>query len=365
MKIEEINMLLDELPQFEPPDEKVDHFDYPYDINEDSQPIIKGVLTDHFEPEDYDLNETESLAIEGAVRKRGIEAIAFYKSFRFIKHSPFPGEWGVFYTNRGISHINYLLKLDFPGSNFSENIGLEFLRRHEHFHAKFDVSILGLEVAAKRHFYLPHIMSFRNSKIHNPEEAIANHEAYKLIKSLSQVPDSSKFEVFFFDFMKRQSGAYARFDEQLTILQTELASGILDGHRYKNSSRSKLGKWMGFTPPFTHRKSDVPEHFIREVRYSTITSPAMFIPQVKIITENSKFTKMLYPGHEIHWESTKNKLIACSIRGSLDFKEFPPASPYWSVRVNNNFRAHLNPISIKEGRWEAMEYGDHKKMKHG
>jgi len=107
----------------------------------------------------------------------------------------------------------------------------------------------------------------------------------------------------------------ARFDEPLNRLQTELASEILDGNRYKNVNTSSLGKWMCFLPPFTYKKSYITEYFIRDVNFTRLISPAKFIAQVKIINEHDKFIKMLYLGNESLWRSTKSKLLNCVIWG--------------------------------------------------
>jgi hypothetical protein len=368
MNLSELNKLLSNLPQYSPSPEELHSIemstDYPYD-NYEKIIFDDYEIDDSYGEEKEDWDQEELHAIEGGVRGHGIDILAFYKSFRFINDRPFPGKWGIFYVNRGVAYLNFLLQSEFPGFNFKENYGLEFLRLHETYHAKFDQSILGLEVAANKHFYLPQIHAFKRHQSQNPEEAIANYVAFKYLSSDKFIINPIGFSDFFFDFMKRQTGAYSRFDEPLNRLQTELASGILDGVRYKNSNTSSLGKWMGFLPPFTYRKSDIPEYFIRNVNFPRLVSPAKFIPQVKIITEHEKFKKMLFPGHESIWNSTKTKLLNCAVLGGLDFKVFPPAAPYWSVRVNDNFRAHLNPISIKDGEWMAMEYGDHKKLKHG
>ena len=92
-------------------------------------------------------------------------------------------------------------------------------------------------------------------------------------------------------------------------------------------------------------------------------SEARFTPRVVIINEAKNF-KLLDPSHKKYWESTKQKLLNAPHRVSLDFKKWPPKPPYWSVRINEGFRAHLNPISIKDGVWEAVEYGSHEKMGH-
>ena len=70
-----------------------------------------------------------------------MEAVAFYKSFRFQDLHPFQGHWGIFYLTEGIRVIHRQLEeVDIPHAEWS---ALEFVRRHERFHFKFDVYALG------------------------------------------------------------------------------------------------------------------------------------------------------------------------------------------------------------------------------
>ena len=46
--------------------------------------------------------------VDGGMRSRGFEAIAFYKSKRFVSRRPFVGRWGIFYINEGLSHLAWL-----------------------------------------------------------------------------------------------------------------------------------------------------------------------------------------------------------------------------------------------------------------
>lgn len=43
--------------------------------------------------------------VEGGIRARGIEALAFYKSRRQIGARPFPGKWGIFYLKQGLTYV--------------------------------------------------------------------------------------------------------------------------------------------------------------------------------------------------------------------------------------------------------------------
>jgi len=350
-----------------------DNFPPLYDRIDQSSEVI-GMPHDWGEdPEkaSFPMDREESRAAEGGVQTEGIEVLAFYKSYRFKDRKPFIGQWGVFFINAGVHHLTNLICLDFPQlSNMARELAINFLWKHEVFHAKFDIGILGIEGAAKKHLYIPQKHAFRGCQTQQPEEALANKNAWDSVRNFekrrlnSQDLSTQGITNFFFDFMKRQPGAYSRFDENEDSLKSETAAGIFEGHRYPRARCPGLAGWIGLAPPFSCTKSSIPQHLVLAVNYSRLISEARFTPRVAIINEANSFHNMLDPSHKKHWDSTKQKLIDAPHRVSLDFKKWPPKPPYWSVRINKGFRAHLNPISIKDGVWEAVEYGSHEKMGH-
>ena len=373
------NEVLPNLPQFNPKDYEGIEIDYPNDEFQieaelfDSGEAIPLPKDDEFDPESQSASEKEMGAAEGGVRAAGIEILAFYKSYRHINSAPFRGKWGIFYVNSGVQHISRMLAIEFPGAKNLREIALNFLWNHEIFHAKFDVGVLGFEGFSKTHLYLPQQFAFRRSKSYQPEEALANASAWKYAKSIDPNKSSSEYARtkgipgvanFFFQFMKNQPNAYARFDENLFELKSETAAGIFNGQRSITARCDELAPWVGLHPSGTCSHSDIPEHLVVGISYSKLISPARFIPSVKKINETPKFISDIPPGHYSYWEKTKSKLIKSSCLPGLDFKYFEPLN-LWSARVNDNFRAHFSPISIQQGVWEAVAYGSHKKMGHG
>lgn len=373
------NEVLTKLPQFNPKDFEGIEIDYPNDEFQpeselfDSGDAIPLPKDEEFDPESLSANEEEMGAAEGGVRAAGIEILAFYKSYRHINHPPFRGKWGIFYVNSGVQYLSQLLAIEFPGAQNLREIALNFLWSHEIFHAKFDVGVLGFEGFSKTHLYLPQKFAFRRSKSYQPEEALANASAWKYAKKIDPLRSFSRdartlgipgVADFFFKFMKNQPGAYTRFDENIFDLKSETAAGIFNGQRSKHARADDLAPWVGLHPPDSCRRSDVPEHLVVGIMYSKLISPARFIPAVKEIRETPKFLSDVPIGHQSFWEKTKSKLIKSSCLPGLDFKYFEPLN-VWSVRVNDNFRAHFSPISLPQGIWEAVSYGNHKKMGHG
>jgi len=91
---------------------------------------------------------------------------------------------------------------------------------------------------------------------------------------------------------------------------------------------------------------------------------------VKPIEETKQFKKKLSRLHldyQRAWSSLKDRL-AVGIPNHCDFKKWVPAGErVWSVRVNPNFRAHLEQPAPGDGSapWLAFEIGSHKEMGHG
>lgn len=379
MPVQIFNEVLSKLPAFNPDDFDIKSADYPFDESEiDSEIFESGRLIpmpsdDESDPEPINNDSEEIGATEGGVRAGGIEILAFYKSYRLIKDPPFRGSWGIFYVNRGIQHITQMLAIEFPRAAGLRKIALDFLWSHEIFHAKFDVGLLGFEAFSKQHLYLPQKYAFRHAKSHEPEEALANALAWKYAKKIDPNTSHSApartigipgISNFFFDFMKNQPGAYARFDENHFDLKSETAAGVFNRQRSRNARADDLASWIGLHPSGSCNRSDIPTHLVLGIKYSKLISPARFIPSVKEIRESRKFLNDLLPGHQSYWNKTKSKLLKSSCLPGLDFKFFEPQD-IWSARVNDNFRAHLSPISISQGIWEAVSYGNHKNMGHG
>ncbi len=379
MPIQIFNEVLSKLPDFKPDNFDIKTADYPFDENKlRTESFESGVLIPlpsdlESDPEPSNDDEEETGAAEGGVRIGGIEILAFYKSYRLIDEPPFRGNWGIYYVNEGVQHIAKMLAIEFPGATNLRKIALDFLWSHEIYHAKFDVGLLGFEAFSKQHLYLPQMYAFRHAQSHQPEEALANAAAWKYVRKIDPNTSASAqarslgiagISNFFFDFMKNQPGAYARFDEDHFDLRSETAAGVFNKQRSRNARANDLAPWIGLHPSGCCNRSDIPEHLVLGIKYSKLISPARYIPSVKEIRESKKFLKDLLPQHQSQWIKTKTKLLKSSCLPGLDFKFFSPQD-IWSARVNDNFRAHLLPISLSQGIWEAISYGNHKSMGHG
>lgn len=59
--------------------------------------------------------EKDGELIAGGIRARGFEALAFYKSIRFIGMKPFPGLWGAFYLKDALAYLAKEISIAYPG----------------------------------------------------------------------------------------------------------------------------------------------------------------------------------------------------------------------------------------------------------
>jgi hypothetical protein len=192
----------------------------------------------------------------GELREHGMEAVAFYKSFRFQDLQPFKGYWGILYLSNGIQYIQRDLEdLGMPHPAWS---ALEFVRRHERFHFKFDVYALGIESAVSRHLYVPLKHTYRLNRTMQTEEAMANHEAWRWART-----QSPEFSQFAHHLMSRQPAAYARFEEPHESLASELAANLLDHNLAFQARRDDQALWVGNIPAaMAHWQSYCPEYWV-------------------------------------------------------------------------------------------------------
>lgn len=347
----------------------VDPIDEPLDSSED------GILTIDEEQTAGDVMERmagrrvsgeldpdEIEAIEGGIRSRGFETLAFYKSRRFVMNRPFPGRWGIFYLKQGLIHVESQLLQYYPGYGDPKKLAINFLREHERFHYRADLQTLMFEATLGKHLYLPLHKALRGRRSHFVEEALANRQAWDWARK-----GSVGLEEFAHDFMTLQPNAYARFLEQRLDLAAEWAGTVVDLKPPGTSFRNDLAHWVEATPSGLLRASLCPEYVIYPQKLSNWVSPALVLPPVNVVNDGQDVVKLLQ-GRLAHlqtkWTQTKTKLLENRLLNGLNFKPWPKDGPErYSVRVDDNFRAHLQHLGA--GQWLAYVLGPHKKLGHG
>ena len=300
--------------------------------------------------------------IDGGIRNRGLDVLAFYKSRRLLRQAPFPGKWGIFYLRPGLAYLRAEIAAEYPGIKRPAQLALDFLRAHEHFHFRADLQTLMFEATLGHHLYVPLRKALRERSVDFAEEALANRQVMDWAKK-----PSVGIKEFAFDFMKLQPGAYARFDERRATLAAEWAGTVVDIRPPGTHMRKDLAAWAEATPDDFMRSSLCPEYVVLPANLSNWISPVFIVPPVIEIRDGGDIQKVLdgrHPQLRTPWEETKRKLKANRHLRGLDFKPWRrDGRGAYSVRVDDKFRAHLRHDA--NGVWTAYGIGNHKEMGHG
>lgn len=308
------------------------------------------------------LDEDTREAIEGGVRLRGFETIAFYKSKRLLSARPFAGRWGIFYLKQGLIYIESEIRQTYPGYGDPRELALNFLRQHERFHYRADVQTLLFEATLGKHLYLPVHKALRGRRTCFAEEALANRQVWDWAKK-----QAVGLEEFACDFMLLQPNAYARFKEPRLELAAEWAGTIVDQKAPGTAFRFDLAHWVEAIPSGLLRPSLCPEYVIYPAELSRWFSPTLVLPPVRLVRDGENVVKALqgrFAHIQVKWQNTKAKLLENRLVRGLNFKPWPKDGPErYSVRIDDNFRAHLQHLG--NGEWLAYILGPHTKLKHG
>jgi hypothetical protein len=353
------------------PDVTSDEMDYdhlderPLDDDDDIYPLRDESTAEREidalreESSPIELPPEEKELIEGAIRVEGIDAIAFYKSKRFEHRRPYQRKWGIFFLKHGLLHLADEIAIDYPGYKDPRRLAHDFLYAHEHFHFRADLQTLMFEAVIQRNLYIPLLNALRGRRSLFVEEALANREAFVWAKQ-SRVGIGEFAE----DFMDLQPKAYARYGEPVATLAGEWLANTLDLQPPGCSPRSDVTQWVAATPKDLMRKSLCPQYVVYPRRLKTWLDPAWVPPPVTRVIDGQNVEKMLssrYRNLQEKWKQTKKKLVENRLLRGLNFKPWGESS--YSVRVDDNFRAHLK--NKGSGVWEAYEIGPHKKLGHG
>ena len=307
------------------------------------------------------LSSDEQSRVDRAIREIGFEAIAFYKSRRFIQQRPFIGKWGIFYIRAGIEHLATRMARDYAIGN-SLDVAYELLRRHERYHFKADLYTMMLELVNRQQLYVPVRRAYRGRSAQFVEEALANravwtHASHK----------GGSINEFALDWMTIQPSAYGRFREYPKSLRAEWAANTLDGDYAPRAHRNDLEAWTVSVPDSYDTLAACPEWTIESGISSALFPPALRMPVVRAIEDSDAVLKVFqkkYQHLERLWANQKQKLHDNPALRGLDFYPWK-VKPLWSMRVNDNFRAHLRERAGEPGYWVTEKFGTHKELGHG
>lgn len=147
----------------------------------------------------------------GEFEREGVEAIAFYKSFRHRDKQPAKGFWGIFLIKPRVNALVQDIHIE-TGATVDEcyRHTLYFLYCHELFHYKVDATCLQVESLIQKPLYRTYKKFLSQASMSLWfEEAVANFYGLSGLDVFRGDPFYIRTSAFILDLVKRSPGAYA------------------------------------------------------------------------------------------------------------------------------------------------------------
>lgn len=187
------------------------------------------------------LGPVDSEAVDAArsvVQEIGVDALAFYKSFRFKNRAPFPGRWGTFLIDAGIMAVaqEFRSQKRPPTQHEAEQLSFQTLLQHERYHFWVDVWALGQEILPlhaqwKRYeYYLEARPAFELTEA-DDEECLANFYVIRRLRDV-RLADGSSATRFVRRFFAQCPVPYSHFvldARRRAIRERCLAGAVVNG----------------------------------------------------------------------------------------------------------------------------------------
>lgn len=337
-------------------------FEYGTDIDDD---LVKGVL-----------EGPGGEALRRASLIKGMEAYGAYLSFHVRG-----AQWGIYIRDLAIEQIAHiwLSSLQVP-IDVKRRIAFRIIHQHELFHFAVDYFTAQVELLLRTPCWLPGRELRRGEPpCYSLEEQLATAHQ---VRSLRPGPRSLRAQ--------GRAAALKQFIDLLPLGYRDAYSSVRDVSFHRDVRRMVreylFAEGVENSPcnGFEDEAVDYalllpigepelwrycPVHRIHDgERYGLPPLDIDLFETVCGIREEAGFSRALRKLDarvRRDWENTKKKLAQGVSRRGLDFKLWRPEreSRVYSVRVNGaGYRAH---VQFKDGQWEAIGIGDHKKMGHG
>jgi hypothetical protein len=312
------------------------------------------------------LGGEEGERIRKSLLVRGMDALGGYLTFHMVG-----AQWGI-YIN--VSGIAYLVKYAFSEltAPLEEKANLAFhaILAHELFHFATDFAISQAELVHQEAWWLPAQKVF---KLEKPgylaeEERLANAYMLAAFRSMKASLRIAKKQEALRQFTRtlQPEGYCDGWKVRKEHWETLLAELAAEYGRHTTKAAKNSGLWdakygydwaaqFPIKPKIDWRYC--PIHLVHDgSRLGIPPEWLKFISRLASITESGKFyDKLLTLAQPIQkaWNNTKRKLIEAITPGA-DFKPWPKKGPgVFSVRVNDNFRAHLQRRRHEEIGWQS------------
>lgn len=177
---------------------------------DDSQEEIED-LDSSSQPGIPEKEEESHDGVVGKVVEKGIEYVAFYKSFRDVLKLPARGRWGIFIIKKRCFALATDMSFS-TGESIADCLDglVAFLYGHELYHFRFDAHCLQIEATGGLPVYRPYrrlVDSRPMSEWH--EESVANFYGLKALQTNHWSPYPMPIHNYLWDLVKNSSGAYS------------------------------------------------------------------------------------------------------------------------------------------------------------
>jgi hypothetical protein len=325
---------------------------------------------------DNALGGTEGEKLKQSVLLKGMDALGWYVPFHY------PGlQWGVYISVSGIAYMltNVFNKLPVAPET-KARLAFTAILDHELFHFANEYAMAQAEIAHNEPWVVPAIRFRRGMSppYFKREECLANAYMLRKFRATAKILRVKGKQTALRAFVKQQPEGYRDAVFVTPDCQNRMLAEL--AHDYgSNAFRSRHHPllwnpttgydWPGQFP--IHPTVDwkfCPIHLVQDGgRLGLPKDWIKCFSKLEGIRESEKFVKTLGSLSvqiQSAWSRTKTKLHT-AITSGADFKKWPKDGPnIYSVRLNNNYRAHLEYLASEKA-WLALAIGSHKEMGHG
>lgn len=312
------------------------------------------------------LGGTEGQRISAAIKVRGVDALAWYVPFHATGL-----QWGIYIP---LSSIARLALLDFEplkcDLNAKMNLAFQLLHQHELFHFATEYATAQAEILIGKPIYRHGKPKTGNLSYIALEEQLANAWSYRTLTSrvrrIWNVPGKAAIITKIF---KAGPKGYRDFQASLeykTFFDDDCEDLVRliygeEGAGLTIKGATDIRQLFPLETPGLWRHCPL-FIFHDEREYGLPELGISLFPKILTVTESDKFQHRLNKlGANVQnlWDRTKIKLLKDPSLPGLDLKRW---KELYSIRLNDNFRAHL---SYQPDLMFAIEIGSHKDLGHG
>jgi hypothetical protein len=177
---------------------------------DDDQAVVEEIDSSSIPDGPLDDDESHDGATGGVV-ERGIEYLAFYKSFRDVLRAPARKRWGIFFIKKRCIALATDMAFS-TGETFADCLDTlaAFLYTHELYHYRFDAHCLQMEATGGLPVYRPYRRLVANRPINEwHEESVANFYALKAVQPSKKFFYPEPICDYLWDLVANSPGAYA------------------------------------------------------------------------------------------------------------------------------------------------------------